>query len=119
MSNLPSLSVADGLDGPSIYYSNLFRTQIECHLPLLQSQIVSSVIAVTPADADSFRGDFYGLLIQYKIPRQYHWITLRLNGMKSPDEYDGETLNFWLADQDFLTNLANVVNATASATAQA
>ena len=75
-------------DGSSAYYDEAFRNELEVHLPYLRFSALSYDINVPPDLAYRFEGDLYGLLIALiSMPKQYHWITMRMNDMRDPTEY--------------------------------
>lgn len=81
--------------GDTIYYETGFRNAIEPCLPVLKkkgSDLRS--IQIVPALADNYDGDFYGLLTELKIAPHMHWITMRLNDMRSPQEYTSAMTSF-------------------------
>lgn len=67
----------------------MWMRTLESLLPTIRSRIDNSAFSVSPALALKYQGDFYGLLLENKIAAQYHWITMRLNDMTTPTEYDG------------------------------
>lgn len=72
----------------SIYHDESFKTILEDHLPLLSNiDNIQEVKEVSPVDANRYEYDFYGLLRYLAIPIPYHWITMRVNGLMSPNEY--------------------------------
>lgn len=72
--------------GPEVYYDKLFRQTIEDHLEHLRSgQMVT--IAIDNNMAETFNGDFSGLLTELNVPIEQHWIYMRVCGMTSFDEY--------------------------------
>lgn len=77
-------------EGPKEMYSFGFRQLIEDHLPELKDSDQSEYIDVSAASAWRHQGDLYALLTEYDIPRQHHWIIMRVNDMDSPLEYQGE-----------------------------
>ena len=65
-----------------------FKTVIEDHLPILsRADNIDEIINVTPIDAARWEYDFSGLLRFLGVQPQYHWATMRVNGLRSADEY--------------------------------
>ncbi len=93
-------------DGPEVYYNLDFRNVIEDHLELIKKAARTSYIGVDVFLANVNKGSFYSLLSQLStpIPKQLHWITLRLNGLTSPHEYDGRT-SILLPDNEYIETL--------------
>lgn len=75
------------------YYSEAFRNLLENHLQILSSSSSYRLAEVRAIDSYKYSGDLYGLLNQLNVPSEYHWITLRLNGLHSPMDYKGDLLN--------------------------
>lgn len=49
-----------------------------------------TTVPVTEIQAYRSAGNFYKLLVMLKIPSECFWLTLHLNGMKTPTEFDGK-----------------------------
>ena len=71
----------------NVYYSEGFRNVIEYHLPKLKSSVNTASAAVPQNLGLRHEHDFYGLLVELKIPTHLQWITLRLNDMTDPSEF--------------------------------
>lgn len=80
--------------GPSVFYEPAFRQIVEDHLTWLQNHSTTETTQIKPRIAHACDGDFYCVLDHYDIPREFQWITLRVNAMNSPLEYrsDQETM---------------------------
>ena len=76
--------------GPDIFYSREFRIVIEDHLSILKNTLNSKTIIIKNADAFKYEGDLYGLLSNYAVPIQYHWIAMRMNNYTSPTQFTKE-----------------------------
>lgn len=86
--------------GPNVYYNEQFRTMIEFHLPFLRAK-VSTVAAAIPGNLGlRYQNDFYGLLYEIKIKPHLHWITLRLNGMSDPSEFQLDRVRILIPDEN-------------------
>ena len=55
--------------------------------------------------AQKYRGDYYGLLHELNVPGDEWFITLLLNGMKSPYQYKGEAGMVRTADRETVNGL--------------
>lgn len=66
-----------------------FRNLLENHIGLLQKDISTQQITLNPHDEHKWTGDLYGLLIQLSISQDLWWLTLRLNDLHSPIDYQG------------------------------
>lgn len=91
MSNAQRLSSRIPSEGPSVYYTDEFRTMMEPHIALLIRNENTQVNPIEPGLALQFANDFYGLLLTLGLPMKYHWVILRCNGFTSPKEFK-ETL---------------------------
>lgn len=74
-------------EGPSIYYDDGFRRVIEDHMTVLRESPETREVDVTPGVAYKYAGDFYGLAQSLGVPPHLHWVTMRLNGLFSPNDY--------------------------------
>lgn len=78
---------------PDYYYNRSeFRNIIEDHLQILKIKGRKIPLQVTPFQETKYRGDFYGLLHSINIPIELHWITMRINGLHSPMDYQGNII---------------------------
>jgi hypothetical protein len=77
--------------GPDIYYDDDFRAVLETYLTLLRTDRNTQTRTVQSSDARAYKGDFFGLLQNDTINKEYHWIIMRMNGFVSPGDTD-ETL---------------------------
>lgn len=75
-------------DGPGTMYAPDFRQMIEDHLVYLRGHAQTEVIDISNVNAHAHHGDLYGLLTEYDVQQQFHWIIMRVNGYHSPMEYD-------------------------------
>ena len=82
------------------YFSAGFRNIVENHLQILRNTAKTESIAVAGKDEVKHRGDFYGLMHEMNIDRNFHWIALRLNDLHSPMDYDGKLLSVLLPDEN-------------------
>lgn len=90
-----SLSIANSLPnaGANVYYSQAWQLMIETHLPWILARSDNRVLSVDPATAAKYEGDLYGLLTARSIARQYHWVIMRLNNLRTPADYHLELRN--------------------------
>lgn len=72
----------------AVYYNPDFLDTLEYHIPRLSVHPDGSMIVIEPALANQYHGDLYGLLSAVGVPRQYQWTIMRVNGMRSPTDYD-------------------------------
>lgn len=74
-------------DGNAVYYDETFRNVLEYHLEMFKVDRFHTKMNVEDHIAYKFEHDFYGLLAQLGVPVQHHWLTMRLNGMRTPTDY--------------------------------
>ncbi len=82
----------------AVYYTPGFLRTCESLLPKLRSSPTNTVLSIEPTLGHRYQGDFYGMLTASRIAPKYHWITMRVNDISSPDQYDGTQLDFILPD---------------------
>jgi len=75
--------------GEDVYYNDKYRIMIGQHIEQLRTSTDSQEIAVSEQSANRQLGDFYGLLLELDVLPKYHWIVMAVNGLKQPNEYDG------------------------------
>lgn len=75
--------------GSSIYYDAGFCHTLEIFLNALTTSGNTQVITVGHELVSRYKSDFYGLLgaIEYPVPMQLRWITMRVNGFTNPNEF--------------------------------
>lgn len=77
--------------GDDVHYEEKFRNALEPCIQYIRNSGVGVVSReLTPVDREVYNNDFYGLLTKLGITPRMHWVLLRLNGMRSPREYDME-----------------------------
>ena len=81
-----------------VYYTPGFLRTCESLLPQLRAAPNNTVLTIEPTLGNRYQGDFYGMLTASRIPPKYHWITMRVNDIDAPDQYDGTQLDFILPD---------------------
>ena len=84
--------------GEDVYYDHDFMIMIESHFTYLRDLQTTTRQTVEPAIAHKYQGDFNGLLNYMRIPKQYHNIILRFNGMRCTGDYTREHLYFLVPD---------------------
>lgn len=70
--------------GPSVYYKEDFRNVLESHLLYLKGLNTTVKLQLEPHIVNRFKFDFYGILMNYHIPKHLHWLVLRLNNLYDP-----------------------------------
>jgi len=57
---------------------------------------------------DNARGDFFAVLTHFSIPPKYHRVIMLLNGLKSPADYSGQSMDVLLPDIQVLEAITSV-----------
>ena len=91
--------------GPSIYYDDDFRRVLEDHLSLLKKDPSTSVLNIAPQKAYKYEFDLYGLLSDYNIQPQLHWLAMRLNGMTSPTDATKDITSLLIPDTNVVDRI--------------
>lgn len=108
MARLPTLARVASDYGPSIYYDSSVRNMLEMHLPYLLSDAKITHKAIPPETAYKNDKDFFGLMFDLGYQQHYHWIIMRVNGLRSPDEYHEEILDLLIPSTDTIAKLINM-----------
>lgn len=69
--------------GADIYYDGNFRNVLDDHMTYFRGSSSTKTITIEPIYADKYEGDLSGLLSQYGIAVEYHWVIMRLNNFTS------------------------------------
>lgn len=89
------------------YYSPAFMKVIEDHLTYLRNGNVT-VIQLTNTQCVKYIGDFFGLLIDLKIDKNYHYAVMRVNNYLSAADYKGDISQVIVPDLPEIDLLKNV-----------
>lgn len=73
-------------DGASIYYDEDFRNVLEDHMTYLRALSSTTTLALDVGKVYKYEHDLFGLLADYGIPMQLHWVVMRLNKMSTPTD---------------------------------
>jgi hypothetical protein len=92
--------------GSDFYYDKAFRRVIEDNLDIIRKSPNTHALALKPYHAELYKGHFFSLLYEYKIPVYLHWIMMRLNYMSNPSDYTG-LLTVFIPDFRIVENLLN------------
>lgn len=94
--------------GPSVYYTPGWHRLMETHMRWLREQVTLRVVEVQDQLVYKFEGDLFGLLRVLGIDDQYHWLTMRLNGMNSPLEFDKRFSQLKLPSPDVVDRIMSI-----------
>jgi hypothetical protein len=99
---------------PSIANTQEFHTMLENHVLLLIRSSGSQVLSVENGQALQYDSDFFGLLNTLLVPPKYHWVTMRCNGMYSPNDYKSSVTSVILPNFDEIDALEGMFNSSSS-----
>lgn len=91
--------------GNAVVYERSFMCVMEDHLQYFRDSKTTTTITLDPSMVAVYKGDFYGYLNEVKIPKQYHWFFMRVNGYFAPWEFDGTKTEFLVPDQTEIERL--------------
>lgn len=74
--------------GDILYYDKGFTTHLESYIPYLREASDNQFLAVDQHDAYKYEGDLFGLFDSMGIPRELHWVVMRLNNLSNVISYD-------------------------------
>jgi len=69
-----------------LYFDPKFRRVLESYMKWFRDHPETNIIPINPHDNYKYEGDFYGLLNAQGIPRDYHWIVMRVNNLYRPGD---------------------------------
>lgn len=74
----------------SLFTDPEFRNKLEKHIPILRKRAVRAVTEKSPSllEQDNDRGDFRMVLMEFGVPLHLHWLTMRINNIMDPMEWD-------------------------------
>lgn len=96
------------LDTNQVYYTRAFRDVLESYLPTLRISRNTTSRVVTKHDANRFTTDLDGYLYAISIPAYMHWIIMRVNGMRSPQDFTTETEYLYIPSMEELEQIRQV-----------
>lgn len=105
-----SLSSRIDVSAPAVYYDDRFKMMIEQHLTALIAHKGNTYLKVTPLDMEVWQGNLYGYLYSEQVPVFQHWLIMRMNGMDSTLDFDGDFTNLILPDIEQINRLRDLFN---------
>ena len=84
-----------------------FQEFLETHLQYIKNNLMMTSKEIGTGTGDVFKGDFYGLLESFSVPRRNHYIFMRVNGLMSPCDYDGEVFTLLFPNIQEVERLLN------------
>lgn len=95
--------------GPDLFYDSDFRNVLEDHMTFLRQNYCQTVV-LAPDEAYQWRSDFFGLLQAKGIPRQYHWLMMRINNYTSPNQFPEDAIAILQPDFTVIDKIAQSHN---------
>jgi len=86
-------------------HSPAFRVMLEDHLDVIREKHIQRHLLPDTAAHQMYPGDLYGFLVANSVPRDTHWIIMRVNGMQSPSEFRSDHAVISLVDPMAIVNL--------------
>lgn len=86
-------------------YTTAFRDMIEDHIPELCCGDNSVMLNIESSHAQEAEGDFYTLMYIYSVPPDCHWVSLRMNGLTSPEQYRHDMIHVLIPRPDYVNAL--------------
>lgn len=91
--------------GRAEFYTEEFRTVLETHMVWLKQHSTTTNLSVDPHIAYMYENDFHGLMNHYNVPRDLHWLNMRVNNLFSPLEYSRDMTTIKLVDPENISQL--------------
>lgn len=91
--------------GPDLFYQEKFLRLVEDHLPVLRASQKLNTAELPPMLANRFEHDFIGLLNYLQVPNERHPIVIRVNGLKSSEDFSSTTKQLLLPSDDDIEQL--------------
>ena len=95
---------------PDVYNDKSFIHLVES----MVNEVLVEYKQIEAIDTHKFEFDFYGLLKRYNVPRELHYITLRLNNLKNPTDYQSEDLFIVVPENGQVPRLRKLFKSTYS-----
>lgn len=74
---------------PFIQDDPRFIALVEASIPYYRKDPETSIVPIDLQQAAKYRFDFYGLCSSIGIDQEYHYVTMRLNGLTSSQDFNG------------------------------
>lgn len=88
-----------------LYYDPAFRIVLMDHLPLIKKAPATQIMSIDDNISFYAKGDLYLVFKQMRLAPKYWWITMILNNINSPEEFDGERTQLLLPDLEYIEDL--------------
>lgn len=83
--------------GDDYYFDEAFLIILQSYIPLIRQ---GNVVTLTPTNQQlyKYQGDFYGLLDELGVQKQYHYATLLLNNLRNSSDFDSSMASILVPD---------------------
>lgn len=98
--------------GPAFYYTASWRQVVEDNLTVLRNARDSKQHQVDPMSGYRHEGDFIGYLTSLKIDPRYHYVIMRVNGMKDGSEFNEFSGSLIIPPEDAIERLRLIAQTT-------
>lgn len=91
--------------GNPVHYDPQFRILVESFIPSIRNDPRRHTVAITKDMTYRYAGDLTGLLDNLNVPRDYHWLVMRLNNMNDISKVDLNLSTLDIPPLDFMDHL--------------
>lgn len=85
-------------DGEDVFYDPDFHIVLESHMTYLKMLPGTRMMMIEPQVAYRNEGDFNGVLDELRVPKQHHWLTMRMNDLRSPNDFTADMQSIIVPD---------------------
>jgi len=97
--------------GDDYFFNESFLVLIRSYIPLILKQQLTQV-SPTNQQLYKYQGDFYGLLDELGVEKQYHYATLLVNQLKSSTEFEPSMAVILLPNTAYIDMIHSVYTTT-------
>lgn len=91
--------------GNPIHYDQQFRILVESFLQSIRTDPRKYIVNITTDMTYRYAGDLTGLLDSLSVPRDYHWLVMRLNNISDITKVDLNLSSLEIPPLDFMDHL--------------
>jgi len=91
---------------PSVFTTRGFMIEIEAHYRFLLNHPKTKLVELSTFKAYIHEGDAWSFFDSLKIPRKYHQVMMKLNGIRSNGDLPSDVQYLIVPDADLLENIA-------------
>ena len=100
--------------GSDTFYTTEFRNMLDSYLYWFKVDSTTVVLSVDAHLQDKYVGDFEGLLLELKVPRSLHWLTMRMNDIDDPGVYTLDAASILVPSSSTVDRLLSIHQTTLS-----